>query len=144
MSPLIFNSANFFLLLIVIVISYTFWMPYIKGRKIEAIVDGYCHPLDGKDKDILWCYRFMYREVKAGKRLYCYSRKNYDTKEEMKKYPKGSKVQIRYYETKEGTEAVIISDNEDFKRAIFYTLATIAGGIGLAVGYQLLVYQLKL
>lgn len=144
MSEMIFNSTNLFLLLIVIVICYTFWVPYIKGRKIEAVVDGYCHPLDGKDKDVLWCYRFMYREVKAGKRLYCYSRKNYDTKEEMKKYPKGAKVQIRYYETKDIVQAIITSDNEDFKRTMLYTLGTVLGGIALGIGYQLLVLQLSL
>lgn len=144
MSEMIFNSTNLFLLLIVIVICYTFWVPYIKGHKIEAVVDGYCHPLDGKDKDVLWCYRFMYREVKAGKRLYCYSRKNYDTKEEMKKYPKGAKVQIRYYETKDIVQAIITSDNEDFKRTMLYTLGTVLGGIALGIGYQLLVLQLSL
>lgn len=142
MSEMIFNSSNFFLLLIVIVICYNFWVPYIRGHKIDAVVDGYCHPEDAKDRDMLWCYRFMYREVKAGKRLYCYSRKNYDTKEEMKKYPKGASVWIRYYETKEGMKAIITSDNKDLNRTLLYTLATVLGGIALAVGYQLLVLQL--
>ena len=37
----------------------------------------------------------MYREQKAGKRLYCYTRKTYDTREEMRaKYPKGTEVNI--------------------------------------------------
>lgn len=143
MTEMIFNSTNLLLLIVVVIICYTFWVPYIKGRKTEAVVDGYCHPKDGKDKELMWCYRFMYREVKAGRRLYCYSRKTYDTKEEMRKYPKGAKVQIRYYDaSKDDMMAIIVSDNEDLKRNLLYTLGAVLGGIALGVGYQLLVIQL--
>ncbi len=92
---MIFNTSNFLLLIIVCVICYTFWAPYIRGKKTKAVVDGYVHPKEGKNCDLVWCYRLMYREQKAGKRLYCYTRKTYDTREEMRaKYPKGTILSI--------------------------------------------------
>lgn len=75
---------EFSALIIVCVICYTFWAPYIRGKKTKAVVDGYVHPKEGKNCDLVWCYRLMYREQKAGKRLYCYTRKTYDTREEMR------------------------------------------------------------
>jgi hypothetical protein len=143
MFSMIFNATNLVWLILAAIICYTLWEPFIRGKKIEAVVDGYCHPTEGKYKDDLWRYRFMYREVKAGKRLYCYSNKNYETKEEMRKYPKGAQVMIRYYQpSKDETKAVIISDNEDLKRTILYTVATVVGMIALGVGYQILCIQL--
>ena len=98
MFSMIFNTSNFLLLIIVCVICYTFWAPYIRGKKTKAVVDGYVHPKEGKNCDLVWCYRLMYREQKAGKRLYCYTRKTYDTREEMRaKYPKGTEVNIKHY-----------------------------------------------
>ena len=41
---MIFNTSNFLLLIIVCVICYTFWAPYIRGKKTKAVVDGYVHP----------------------------------------------------------------------------------------------------
>lgn len=148
MMGMIFNSTNLLVLIIICIISYTFWKPYIRGKKIKAVVDGYCHPADAddKDRDLVWCYRFMYRESKAGKRLYCYSRKHYDTKEEMRaKYPKGTEVEIRCYDDgREDKKAVIVGDKDEVKQSLLYTLAALMGGIGLAAGYQLLVYQIGL
>lgn len=146
MMGMIFNSTNLLILIIIGIISYTFWKPYIRGKKFKAVVDGYCHPADAdeKDKGIVWCYRFMYRESKAGKRLYCYSRKHYDTKEEMRaKFPKGSEVEIKVYDDgKDEKKAVIVGDKEDMKQSVLYTFAAVMGGIGLAVGYQLLLLQM--
>lgn len=146
MLGMIFNSTNLLILIVVIIISYAFWKPFVKGKKIRAVVDGYCRPKEGKDKDVVWCYRFMYRESKAGKRLYCYSRMNFDTKEEMRaRYPKGAEVDIRYYQDTKDQEmkAVIVSDKEEIKRTILYTLLAFLGGSGIAVGYQLLVMQMQ-
>ena len=107
---MIFNTSNFLLLIIVCVICYTFWAPYIRGKKTKAVVDGYVHPKEGKNCDLVWCYRLMYREQKAGKRLYCYTRKTYDTREEMRaKYPKGTEVNIKHYvQDKDSDEMGII------------------------------------
>ena len=69
MFSMIFITSNFLLLIIVCVICYTFWAPYIRGKKTKAVVDGYVHPKEGKNCDLVWCYRLMYREQKAGKRL---------------------------------------------------------------------------
>lgn len=146
MMGMIFNSTNLLILIIVGIISYTFWKPYIRGKKMKAVVDGFYHPADEdeKNRDIVWCYRFMYRESKAGKRLYCYSRKHYDTKEEMRaKFPKGSEVEIKVYDDgKDEKKAVIVGDKEDMKQSLLYTFAAVMGGIGLAVGYQLLLLQM--
>lgn len=144
MFSMIFNTSNFLLLIIVCVICYTFWAPYIRGKKTKAVVDGYVHPKEGKNCDLVWCYRLMYREQKAGKRLYCYTRKTYDTREEMRaKYPKGTEVNIRCFTSPNTQEpiAVILDDNDDKKLQMMYTLAAFLGGLGLAVGYQLLMYQ---
>lgn len=146
MLKMIFTPMNMLVLVVILIICYTFWKPFIRGKKTKAVVDGYCHPKEGKDKDQVWCYRFMYREVKAGKRLYCYSRRHFDTKEEMSAlYPKGSEVDIRYYEVaKDGDMmAVITADKEDQKKSVLYTLIAVLGGLGMAVGYVLLVLQLQ-
>ena len=49
---MIFNTSNFLLLIIVCVICYTFWAPYIRGKKTKAVVDGYVHPKEGKNCDL--------------------------------------------------------------------------------------------
>ena len=145
MFSMIFNTSNFLLLIIVCVICYTFWAPYIRGKKTKAVVDGYVHPKEGKNCDLVWCYRLMYREQKAGKRLYCYTRKTYDTREEMRaKYPKGTEVNIKHYvQDKDSDEmGIILDDNDDRKVQWMYTLTAVLGCIGLCVGYQLLLLQM--
>ena len=95
--------------------------------------------------DLVWCYRLMYREQKAGKRLYCYTRKTYDTREEMRaKYPKGTEVNIKHYvQDKDSDEmGIILDDNDDRKVQWMYTLTAVLGCIGLGVGYQLLLLQM--
>ena len=144
MFSMVFNTTNLLILIIVLIICYSFWAPYICGKKIKAVVDGYCHPAEGKNCDVVWCYRLMYREQKAGKRLYCCTRQTYDTREEMRaKYPKGTEVNIRCFTSPNTQEpiAVILDDNDDKKLQMMYTLAAFLGGLGLAVGYQLLMYQ---
>ena len=106
---------------------------------------GYVHPKEGKNCDLVWCYRLMYREQKAGKRLYCYTRKTYDTREEMRaKYPKGTEVNIKHYvQDKDSDEmGIILDDNDDRKVQWMYTLTAVLGCIGLGVGYQLLLLQM--
>ena len=125
---MIFNTSNFLLLIIVCVICYTFWAPYIRGKKTKAVVDGYVHPKEGKNCDLVWCYRLMYREQKAGKRL----------------YPKGTEVNIKHYvQDKDSDEmGIILDDNDDRKVQWMYTLTAVLGCIGLGVGYQLLLLQM--
>ena len=116
MFSMVFNTTNLLILIIVLIICYSFWAPYIRGKKIKAVVDGYCHPAEGKNCDVVWCYRLMYREQKAGKRLYCCTRQTYDTREEMRaKYPKGTEVNIRCFTSPNTQEpiAVILDDNDD-------------------------------
>ena len=115
MFSMVFNTTNLLILIIVLIICYSFWAPYIRGKKIKAVVDGYCHPAEGKNCDVVWCYRLMYREQKAGKRLYCCTRQTYDTREEMRaKYPKGTEVNIRCFTSPNTQEpiAVILDDND--------------------------------
>ena len=145
MFSMVFNTSNLLLLIIACVICYNFWAPYIRGKKAKAVVDGYVHPKEGKNCDLVWCYRLMYREQKAGKRLYCYSRKTYDTREEMRtKYPKGTEVNIKHYvQDKDKDEiGVILDDDDDKKVQMMYTLTAILGCVGLGVGYQLLLLQM--
>ena len=71
-------------------------------------------------------------------------RQTYDTREEMRaKYPKGTELNIRCFTSPNTQEpiAVILDDNDDKKLQMMYTLAAFLGGLGLAVGYQLLMYQ---
>lgn len=143
MIGMIFNVTNLLILIIVAMICYTFWQPYIRGKKRTAVVDGYCHPKDEQDsKNVVWCCRLMYRESKGGKRLYCCTRSTYDTREELRtKFPKGAEVEIRCYDNgRDEPVAVILSDKEYFRQQMMYSLAALLGGIGVAVGYQLLLH----
>ena len=120
---MIFNTSNFLLLIIVCVICYTFWAPYIRGKKTKAVVDGYVHPKEGKNCDLVWCYRLM--QMRA-------------------KYPKGTEVNIKHYvQDKDSDEmGIILDDNDDRKVQWMYTLTAVLGCIGLGVGYQLLLLQM--
>ena len=56
---------------------------------------------------------------------------------------KGSEVEIKVYDDgKDEKKAVIVGDKEDMKQSLLYTFAAVMGGIGLAVGYQLLLLQM--
>ena len=140
MASLIFSTSNVFVLCIAVAICYTLWAPYIRGRKFSGIIDGYEHPKDGKDKDLMWRYRISYRDAKGGKRQYVSSKREYGTRKEAEKYKKGDKVDIVVYQIARDTEqlAIITSDNEEKRMTIIYTVCLIAGAICLAVGMALL------
>ncbi len=132
----VFNFTNAVLLILFIWIVYPFWKPYIRGKKITAIVEEYEHSPDSKKNKEYFCYKLMYRPQKAGKRFFCRTRTHYDTKEEMRnKYPKGTMVDILYYEDRGDTWAVITSDNDDRNQQILYTLILLVVCIGLSLVY---------
>ncbi len=136
----IFNVQNLLFLLIFMFVCYPYWKPYLRGKRIKATVDSYCRVKSAKGDKDEWCFRFMYREQKAGKRLYCNSRKAYDTQVEiMKKYPKGTEVDIIYYDNG-GPEkmAVLVSDNDDRNEQILYTVAFFIAFAGVAAAFQML------
>lgn len=136
----IFNGTNLLILIIFGFFSFGFWMPYFKGKKYEAVVDGYAHPEKGEKRELEWVIKFMYRE-ENGRRNYCYSKRVFDTHAEaIEQYPKGAKVDIRVYkETKNdiNEQAIIMTDNTDLKRTLFYTFAAIVCCIALGVGFKM-------
>ncbi len=145
MFPLIFNVSNLFALVIMAIIVYVLWEPYIRGTKLTANVDGYerVRGNDDKDVSIYYCIRFVYRLQKAGKRYYCFSSRKYDTqKEAMDNFPKGSAVDIRISKSKENGRqtCVILSDNKDKKQALMYTIFAAVGVTAVVVGYAAFQY----
>jgi len=138
---MIFNVTNLFILAIVIFICYNMWLPYIMGRAEEGTVEGYVHPTEGTDKELIWCLKISYRRGGKGKKELCYSRRTYDVHEEaVKAYPKGSKIPVKVYTNKNDEErplAIITSDKEDIKYILFYCFAAVVGGVALAAGYQM-------
>ena len=143
MGELIFNSTNLLILIIVLAICYIFWAPFIRSRKVKAKVDGYVHPANENNGDIIWALRFVYRPGKNAKNIYCTSKRTFITiKEAQAAFPKGKEVEILLYEPKNGEpEAIIAEDNKDKKQALIYTLYAFGGGIAIAIGYALLVAQ---
>lgn len=122
----------------VVVLLYLIWKPYLRGQKVQAVVDGHVHPVSGDDKDLVFVCRFVYREQKGGKRQYCYSRRRFDLQEEARKaYPKGKEVELRVFENsdfKDYPNAMILGDKEDMRRTILYTVALLIGASAVLVG----------
>ena len=141
MFSLIFNTSNLFALVIMAIIVYVFWEPYIRGTTVTAMVDGYerVRGNDDKDTNIYYCIRFMYRLQKAGKRYYCFSNRKFDTqKEAIDSFPKGAEVQVRYSKSKDNNgrqTCVILSDRKDMKQALMYTIFAGLGVLAVVVGY---------
>ena len=140
MSQYIFNGTNLLILIVFGFFCYGFWMPYITGKKREAVVEGYGHPDEGENRETSYVCKFMYRE-ESGKRKYCYSKRVFDTQgEAISQYPKGSKVTLRVF--KENREdihelAMIMSDMTDRRHTIFLTITAILCCSALAVGFQM-------
>ena len=138
----VFNVSNLFALILFLVFIYVFWEPFIRGKAIEATVDGYVHTkeMDEKDKNLYYCIRFMYRLQKSGKRYFCYSKRKFDTqKEAMEAFPKGTPVRIKYLppDSSGRSEAVILSDSKDRNKALLYTLYAFLGISAVVFGYSI-------
>jgi len=138
---MIFNVTNLFILAIVIFICYNMWLPYIVGKPEEGTVEGYVHPSEGKDSELIYCLKISYRRNGKGKKETCYSRRTFDVHgEAAKAFPKGTKIPIRVYTNKDNEDrdlCMITSDKEDIKYILFYCFAALVGGIALAVGYSM-------
>jgi len=143
MSTYIFNGTNLIILIVFAFFCFGFWMPYIKSKKYEGVIDSYCHPLKGDKRDVTFVAKIMYKE-ENGKRNYCYSKRIFDTQgEAMQLYPKNSKVRICvFHETKNDDfdQAMIISDMGDMRHSLFLTLAAVICCTALAFGFQLYQY----
>lgn len=136
----IFNVSNLFALILFLFFAYVFWQPFIRGKVVDATVDGFVHTkeTDEKDKNMYYCIRFMFRLQKSGKRYYCYSKRKFDTqKEAMENYPKGTAVKVKYLppDNTGRSEAVIISDNKDRNQALLYSLYAFLGISAVVIGY---------
>ncbi len=121
-----------------LILLYIIWKPYLRGKKVSAVVDGYCHPDSGEDREVLYVCRFVYREQKGGKRLFCYSRRQFDTHDEARtEYPKGKEVELRVFDNpdnKDKPNAIILGDKNDLRRTIFYTIALLVGASAVLIG----------
>ena len=140
MAQSILNGTNLLILIVFGFFCYGFWMPYIRGKKQEAVVEGYSHPFKGENRDTSFVCKFMYREGN-GKSSYCYSKRVFDTQgEAISQYPKGSKVLLKVYkENKDDPHdlAMIISDSKDRNHTLFLTLAAVLCCSALAVGFHM-------
>jgi len=134
------NGTNLLILIVFGFFCYGFWMPYIRGKKHEAIVEGYSHPDKGENRETSYVCKFMYRE-ENGKRNYCISKRVFDTQgEAISQYPKGSKVTIKVYkENKDDPRdvAMIVSDSTDRNHTIFLTIAAILCCSALVIGFHM-------
>lgn len=121
-----------------VILLYIIWKPYLRGKKVQAVVDGHCHPADGEDRELIYICRFVYRDQKGGKKQYCYSRRRFDTQAEARaEYPKGKEVELRVFDNpdrKDMPNAMIMGDQSDLRRTILYTVALLVGVSAVLVG----------
>ena len=128
-------------------ICYLFWYMFLKGEKMQVVVDDYVHPDDAKKNregrtEIIWCIRFTASE-RHGKPEYIYSKRHYNTRQQAAAdYPKKTKVNIKRYQTLGDRSGkyytVIMDDNKDKKQALYYTFLMILAGAAILTGNYLL------
>ncbi len=128
------NLPNLILFAFILLVLYSLWMPFFRGRKVTATVEDYVHPISGSDRNLVWCYKLCYKE-KNGKRHYVQSKRQKDTRKEMMEIAKGSKVDILVYTGNNDVEtAIILTDGKEKAETIKYSVLVVVGTIAVAIG----------